>query len=86
MRRTHLKTHAKILNRLLIHVAGCNLALVMRTLFGVGTPKALQDLVSAFLHSTVGFMMSVQARCRPWGAIKRLFANSTNDIDALYAA
>lgn len=46
MRRTHLKIHAKILKRLLIHVAGFNLALVMRTLFGFGTPRGLQDLVS----------------------------------------
>jgi transposase len=46
MRRTHLKTHAKILKRLLIHVAGCNLGLAMRTLFGIGTPRSLQGLFS----------------------------------------
>jgi len=46
MRRTHLRTHARILKRLLIHVAGCNLALVMRTVFGLGTPRGLQGLVS----------------------------------------
>ena len=44
LRRTHLKGHARILKRLLIHVAGCNLALVMRTLFGLGTPRGLQGL------------------------------------------
>jgi transposase len=42
MRRIHLRGHAKILKRLLIHVATSNLALLMRTLFGVGKPKALQ--------------------------------------------
>jgi transposase len=46
MRRTHLKTHAKIIKRLLIHVAGCNLSLLMRTLFGFGTPRGLQSLAS----------------------------------------
>jgi len=51
MRRTHLKTHAKILKRLLIHVAGFNLALVMRTLFGFGTPRGLQDLVSKMIFT-----------------------------------
>lgn len=50
MRRTHLKGHAKILKRLLVHVAGCNLALVMRTRFGLGTPRGLQGLVLAFLR------------------------------------
>jgi transposase len=42
MRRTHLRTHPKILKRLLIHSAGFNLGLLMRTLFGVGKPRALQ--------------------------------------------
>ena len=43
MRRTHLQTHRKILKRLLVHVAGFNLALVMRSLFGIGKPRRLQD-------------------------------------------
>jgi transposase len=53
MRRTHLKGHARILKRLLIHVAGCNLGLVMRTLFGRGTPRGLQGLVLAFVHALI---------------------------------
>jgi transposase len=53
MRRTHLQTHARILKRLLIHVAGCNLGLVMRTRFGLGTPRGLQGLVLAFLRRWV---------------------------------
>ena len=43
MRRTHLQTHGKILKRLLVHVAGFNLALVMRSLLGLGKPRGLQD-------------------------------------------
>jgi transposase len=39
-RRTHLKGHARILKRLLIHVAGCNLSLALRTRFGRGPPGA----------------------------------------------
>jgi transposase len=53
MRRTHLQTHARILKRLLIHVAGCNLGLVMRTRFGLGTPRGLQGLVFALLRRWV---------------------------------
>jgi transposase len=52
MRRTHLREHPNILKRLLIHVAGFNLGLVMRSLFGVGTARGLQGLcgrVLAFL-------------------------------------
>jgi len=47
MRRTHLRTHHKILKRLLVHVAGFNLALVMRSMFGIGKPRCLQDGLAA---------------------------------------
>lgn len=53
MRRTHLRGHARILKRLLVHVAGCNLSLLMRTLFGLGTPRGLQGLVFDFIHALV---------------------------------
>ena len=43
MRRTHLRGHPNILKRLLIHVAGFNLALVLRVVFGLGKPRTLQD-------------------------------------------
>ena len=42
MRRTHLRGHANILKRVLIHASGFNLGLVMRRLIGVGTPRGLQ--------------------------------------------
>lgn len=50
MRRTHLRGHARILKRLLVHVAGCNLGLLMRRLFGIGTPRGLQGLIFDFLE------------------------------------
>jgi hypothetical protein len=52
MRRTHLRRHANILKRLLVHFGALNLGLLLRTRFGVGTPRSLQgraDLVAAFL-------------------------------------
>lgn len=48
MRRTHLRGHLNILKRLLIHVGASNLGLLMRRLFGFGTPRALQDLAMRF--------------------------------------
>jgi transposase len=50
MRRTHLRGHPNILKRLLIHVAGFNLALVMRKRFGLGKPRRLQGLLSVLLR------------------------------------
>jgi transposase len=49
MRRTHLRKHNNILKRLLIHVAGANLGLLLRSLYGIGTPRGLQGL-SVTLH------------------------------------
>jgi len=65
MRRTHLRGHLKILKRLLVHVGGCNLALVMRQAFGIGKPRGLQgqasrtvsnilDMIFALLHRLCG--------------------------------
>jgi transposase len=39
MRRVHLRRHANIRKRLLIHTAGLNLGLLMQQLIGVATPR-----------------------------------------------
>lgn len=49
MRRTHLRGHDNILKRLLVHVGGFNLGLLMRTLVGVGTPRGLQGRLAALM-------------------------------------
>jgi transposase len=46
MRRTHLRRHDNIAKRLLIHVGGFNLGLLMRKLTGFGKPRLLQGLFS----------------------------------------
>src|SRR5437763_1810422 len=43
MRRIHLRGHGNIIKRLLIHACSLNLGLLMRALYGVGTPRGLQD-------------------------------------------
>jgi transposase len=47
MRRTHLRHHGNIRKRLLVHLAGFNLGLVLRRQLGFGKPRALQGAVSA---------------------------------------
>jgi len=42
IRRTHLRGHPNILKRLLIHASAFNLGILMRTMFGLGTPRGLQ--------------------------------------------
>jgi transposase len=43
MRRVHLRGDANIEKRYIIHLAGFNLGLLLRSLFGVGTPKGWAD-------------------------------------------
>ena len=69
MRRVHLRGHENIQKRVLIHDAGFNLGLLMRKLFGFGTPRALQgsfwaifDAICAFL----GFWLPSQRSEGSW--------------------
>ena len=47
MRRVHLRRCENIAKRYLVHVAACNLGLLMRTLFGNGTPKGTRSRAQA---------------------------------------
>lgn len=47
MRRTHLRGQLNILKRLLVHGAGFNLGLLMRSLVGIGKPRRLQGAPQA---------------------------------------
>ena len=49
MRRTHLRGHLNIFKRVLVHVSGFNLGLMMRRLLGVGTPRGLQGRAAAVI-------------------------------------
>jgi transposase len=74
MRRTHLRHHPNILKRLLVHVAGFNLGLVMRQLVGIGKPRRMQDGLGAVLsaiwgriHALLGILEAFWRRWQPWG-------------------
>jgi transposase len=47
LRRVYLRGRSNILKRVLIHTAALNLALLMRLLVGVGTPRSLQGRLRA---------------------------------------
>jgi transposase len=66
MRRTHLRGRANILKRLLIHIGGFNLGLVMRRLFGIGKPRRTQDGLASALDAAISvlrFVTSWFTRC-----------------------
>jgi transposase len=51
MRRAFLRLRDNILKRYLVHVAAFNLSLVMRTIFGVGTPRELRGRLQLTLEA-----------------------------------
>ena len=61
MRRTHLRGHLNILKRLLVHSGGFNLGLLMRTRFGIGTPRGLQGRLAALFAVLVGLRTAIDA-------------------------
>ena len=56
MHRTHLQRHLNILKRLLIHVAGFNLSLVLREDYGICKPRGLQDIIDEASGWIVGII------------------------------
>jgi transposase len=68
MRRTHLRGQTNILKRLLVHVGGFNLGLLMRTLVGVGTPRGLQGRLPGVLTLVVIVWTHVVDRWRLFDA------------------
>jgi transposase len=59
MRRVHLRGHANIRKRVLIHASGFNLGLLMRQPIGVGTPRRLQGRLGAVLAALLVLIRSL---------------------------
>ena len=70
MRQVHLRGHPNIPKRLLVHVAGCNLGLLLRHLIGVGTPRSLQGRAAALFRALFWQFRDCGAF---WDALRPLF-------------
>ena len=66
MRRVHLRGHPNIRKRLLVHVAGANLGLLLRRLTGIGTPRSLQDRAAALCRALFRRFRGL------WGLLERV--------------
>ena len=71
MRRTHLRGHANILKRLLIHVGAFNLSLIFRSLLGSGTPRELRNRESALLFLLLWLFHGPSRPVRPTNSSPR---------------
>ena len=70
MRRTHLRGHKNILKRLLVHASAFNLGLVMRKLFGVGTPRRLQGRLTVLLSALLRLASALLAALPRFGGLR----------------
>jgi transposase len=61
MRRVHLRGRDNILKRLVVHSGAANLGLLMRKLFGKGTPRGLQGRHHGLFSAAERFIRAVKA-------------------------
>ena len=89
MRRTHLRRHGNILKRLLVHVAGFNLGILMRDLIGRGTPREYaelrRELVSVILRLLDALPRFESLRCA-WDTIRAKFAHDCDGAARNFSA
>lgn len=84
MRRTHLRFHYNIAKRMLIHVAGFNLGLLMRKRLGVGTPRGLQGRMAAAIAACVALLDVIADLLRLRGRARH--AEQATDINSGWLA
>ena len=73
MRRVHLRGHPNILKRVLVHICGFNLGLLMRQLTGIGTPRSLQGRAAA------AFDALMASRSQLWTLVSPSWARDALD-------
>lgn len=59
MDRLYVRGQENVLKRLLIQAAACNLALLLRSLYGVGKPRAAHDLNSALIFVFLRLLIAI---------------------------
>ena len=69
LRRLQVRGRNNVLKKLLLQAAACNLGLLLRTLVGAGTPRALQDGVAALLFAIWGALGAQSDASRLPGAV-----------------
>src|SRR6266700_5386835 len=61
LRRLYVHGKQNVQKRLLLQAAACNLALLLRTMIGAGTPRALQDAGQIYLLFSCGLSQRMNA-------------------------
>jgi len=89
MRRVHLRKRDNIHKRVLIHVGGYNLGVMMRKLVGVGTPRTLQrgsrdlpGLIHSLLQWLSGTSVLLRDHCQSFTTIAGVLPGQRQYIEA----
>jgi hypothetical protein len=78
--------HYNIAKRMLIHIAGFNLGLLMRKRFGVGTPRGLQGRLAAATAALVALSLPNRSRPRTSGWLRTCGGPSSESTFEKWAA
>ena len=85
MRRVHLRSRENILKRLVVHSGAANLGLLMRKLFGKGTPRGLQGRVRGLSSHSCAFLGLLERSVTLFGTFGnwRSFAMTAQQVSAI---
>jgi transposase len=86
IRRIHLKGCVSILKRLLVHVAGFNLGLVLRSMFGSGTPRGLAARAKSIMRWLWDLLVASIMLLKTQIGVQCLRRRQMNDYQAGWAA
>jgi transposase len=65
MDRLWVRGRENVHKKLLLQAAACNLALLLRSIYGAGKPKAAHDQLKAFIFALLAILKAVDAVCSP---------------------
>ena len=67
-RRLHVRGRNNVHKKLLVQAAACNLALLLRSMLGAGTPKGLWDRAAGLFFAILGALSAAKRNCRTHGS------------------
>jgi hypothetical protein len=68
MDRLYVRGIGNVHKKLLIQAAACNLALLMRTMYGAGKPRAAHDQAIEAIFVILALITAIASLPEPWGA------------------
>ena len=66
MDRLYVRGRENVHKKLLLQAAACNLALLMRSYYGAGKPRAAQDRVNKAVFGILALMAGIESSWQPW--------------------